>query len=243
LNHTLAGTPLRPQGVGASADSKCDHTAGKFFIFLEEGMDIRIKRALAAAGIATAMALPLSTQASDGTITFTGAVTASTCTLKVNGAGTGDGAVALPTVDTSALTNAATATKTAAGTFFSIGLTNCTAATDLLPGPAAPTTVAIYFEAGPNVDVATGGLINGGTSNVEVNLYNASNATVIGTQIKPGTSTNTTSYATPLALATYVATAGPLQWFYAGYSTAANGGNAASAGSVSTSVTYSLVYN
>jgi major type 1 subunit fimbrin (pilin) len=205
-------------------------------------MDIRIKRALAAAGIATAMALPLSTQASDGTITFTGAVTASTCTLKINGAGTGDGAVTLPTVDMSALTNAAAATKTAAGTFFSVGLTNCSAATDL-PGPAAPTTVGIYFEAGPNVDVATGGLINSGTSNVEVNLYNASNATIVGTQIKPGTSTNTTSYATPLTLASYALLAGPAQWFYAGYSTAANGGHAATAGSVSTSVTYSLVYN
>ncbi|HTB65646.1 MAG TPA: hypothetical protein VK727_05415 [Steroidobacteraceae bacterium] len=206
-------------------------------------MDIRIKRALAAAGIATAMALPLSTQASDGTITFTGAVTASTCTLQVNGAGTGNGAVTLPTVDTSALTNAAAPTKTAAGTFFSVGLTNCTAATDLLPGPTAPTHVAIYFEAGPNVDVQTGGLINSGTSNVEVNLYNASNATVVTTQIKPGTSTNTTSYATPLTLTSYTSTTGALQWFYAGYSTAANGGNAASAGSVSTSVTYSLVYN
>jgi major type 1 subunit fimbrin (pilin) len=218
------------------------HTAGWFFI-LEDGMDIRIKRAMAAAGIATALALPLSSQASDGTITFTGAVTASTCTLKVNGAGTGDGAVALPTVDTSALTNAATPTKTAAGTFFSVGLTNCTAATDILPGPTAPTHVAIYFEAGPNVDVATGGLINAGTSNVEVNLYNASNATVVGSQIKPGTATNTTSYATPLAITTYALLAGPLQWFYAGYSTAANGGVAASPGSVSTSVTYSLVYN
>ncbi|HEX3838197.1 MAG TPA: fimbrial protein [Steroidobacteraceae bacterium] len=206
-------------------------------------MDIRIKRAMMAAGIATAMALPLSSQASDGTITFTGAVTASSCALQVNNAGTGDGAVTLPTVDTSALTNAGATLKSAAGTFFSIALTNCTSATDLLPGPTATSHVAIYFEAGPNVDEATGGLINAGTSNVEVNLYNASNATVIGSQIKPGTSTNTTSYGTPLSLAAYAASAGPVQWFYAGYSTLANAGHAASAGSVSTSVTYSLVYN
>ncbi len=51
-------------------------------------MNIRIKRAMVVAGIATAMALPLSGQASDGTITFTGAVTANTCTVSVNGSGT-----------------------------------------------------------------------------------------------------------------------------------------------------------
>jgi major type 1 subunit fimbrin (pilin) len=207
---------------------------------MENGMNIRIKRAMTAVGVATAMALPLSSQASDGTITFTGAVTASTCTVKVNGAGTGDGSVALPNVDTSALTNAAAKTN-AAGTFFNIGLSSCTAATDILPGPTAPTHVRIYFEAGPNVDQATGGLINAnGTSNVEVNLYNASNASVVGTQILPGTATNTT--ANPLISGLTTAT-NVMQYFYAGYSTAANGGQAATAGSVSTSVTYSLVYN
>ena len=80
-------------------------------------MNTLIKRAMVVAGITTAMALPLATQASDGTITFTGGVTANTCTVKVNGAGTGDGTVTLPTVSTSALTNAGQKT-TAAGTFF-----------------------------------------------------------------------------------------------------------------------------
>ena len=69
-------------------------------IFLEGGMNIRIKRAMLAAGIVTTMALPLTGQASDGTITFTGAVTASTCTLSVNGGvNAGTATVALPTVD------------------------------------------------------------------------------------------------------------------------------------------------
>ena len=196
-------------------------------------MSTWFKRAMAAAGLSAALATPMAGLASDGTITFTGAVTASSCTIQVNGAGTGDGTVALPTVDTAALSNAAGKTS-AAGTFFSIGLSACSAVADIGVGPSAPTTVQIYFEAGPNVDQATGGLINTvAGSNVEVKLYNASSATIVGTQIMPGTNTNQ-----PSAQAT--GSAGT-QWFYAGYSTTANG--AATAGAVSTSVTYSLIYN
>jgi major type 1 subunit fimbrin (pilin) len=199
-------------------------------------MTIKIKRALMAAGIATAMVLPLSSQASDGTITFTGAVTANTCTVSVNASGA-NATVALPTVSTSALTNAASKT-TAAGTFFNMAVTACTATPVADIGGQAPTTVAIYFEAGPNVDEVTGGLINTvAGSNVEVNLYNASAASIVGTQIKPGTQTNQ-----PLTQA--IGTGGT-QWFYAGYSTAGtNGlaGAAATAGAVSTSITYSLIY-
>jgi major type 1 subunit fimbrin (pilin) len=199
-------------------------------------MNTRIKRAMIAAGIATATMLPLSGHASDGTITFTGAVTANTCTVSVNASGA-NATVALPTVSTSALTNVATKT-TAAGTFFNMAMSACTATPLLDIAGAAPTTVAIYFEAGPNVDEVTGGLINTVVgSNVEVNLYNASAASIVGTQIKPGTPTNQ-----PLTQA--IGTGGT-QWFYAGYSTTGtNGlaGAAATAGAVNTSITYSLVY-
>ena len=200
-------------------------------------MNIWVKRTMVAAGITAALATPLSGLASDGTITFTGAVTASTCDIQIDGAGTGDGTVSLPTVDTASLSNGAART-TAAGTFFSVGLSDCAAVADIGSGPAvAPTTVQIYFEAGPNVDQVTGGLINTvAGSNVEVNLYNASAATIVGTQIKPGTNTNQPVAQTIGAL---IGT----QWFYAGYSTAANGGQAATAGAVSTSITYSLIYN
>jgi major type 1 subunit fimbrin (pilin) len=195
-------------------------------------MNIRIKRALLVAGLATTMALPLTTQASDGTITFTGAITANSCTVNVNASGSNNATVALPIVDTAALTNASAPLKTAAGTFFNIAVSGCVATNTDVNG-IAPTTVQIYFEAGPNVDEATSGLINSGTSNVEVNLYNASNAAVVGTLIHPGTTTNQPS---TLAIAS-----GGTQWFYAGYSTA--GANAAAtAGTVSTSVTYSLIY-
>ena len=198
-------------------------------------MNIRIKRAMLVAGIVTTMALPLTGQASDGTITFTGAVTASTCTLSINGgANAGTATVALPTVDRAALTGTGAGT-TAAGTFFSVGVTGCSGVADIGSGtPAAPTSVAIYFEAGPNVDEATGGLINTVTgSNVEVNLYNASGSTIVGTQIQPGTPTH---QPTALTIAS-----GGTQWFYAGYATVAAA--AATAGAVSTSITYSLVYN
>jgi major type 1 subunit fimbrin (pilin) len=207
-----------------------------------------IKRAMLVAGISTAMALPLSSQASDGTITFTGAVTATTCTVVVNGTTTAaDATVALPTVSLAALTNAAaappTAAKTtAAGTFFSMTVSACPALGTNDYGAGAPTLVQIYFEAGPNVDVITGGLINAvAGSNVEVNLYNASSASIITSQIKPGTNTGQPGTQT---LAAVNAAAGT-QYFYAGYSTAGtNGlaGAAATAGAVSTSVTYSLIY-
>jgi major type 1 subunit fimbrin (pilin) len=199
------------------------------------------------AGISTAMALPLSSQASDGTITFTGAVTANTCTVVVNGT-TADATVALPTVSLAALTNAAanapTAAKTtAAGTFFNMTVSACPVApVNDYGAHAAPTTVRIYFEAGPNVDVITGGLINAvAGSNVEVNLYNASSAAIVTSQIMPGTNTGLPATQTLAALAVAAGT----QYFYAGYSTAGtNGlaGAAATAGAVSTSVTYSLIY-
>ncbi|HEY6456980.1 MAG TPA: hypothetical protein VIY90_17030 [Steroidobacteraceae bacterium] len=203
-------------------------------------MDIRIKRAMAAAGIATALALPLSSQASDGTIIFTGAVTANTCTVSVNASGA-NATVALPTVSTVALDNTLAKT-TAAGTFFKMAVSACTATPLNDYGAAhAPTTVEIYFEAGPNVDEVTGGLVNTVTgSNVEVNLYNASAAAIVGSQILPGVQGSPGHQ----PLAQLMATPGT-QWFYAGYSTAGtNGlaGAAATAGAVSTSVTYSLIY-
>lgn len=203
-------------------------------------MNMMIKRTMIAAALTTAAALPLGSQASDGTITFTGAVTASSCTISVNGGvNAGTATVALPTVDTAALTGGL-ATSTAAGTFFSIGLSNCSAANDLgapSPNGTAPTHVQIYFEAGPTVDQATGGLINttgAGFSNVEVKLYNASGSVAVGTQIMPGTPTNQP---------TVLTMSGGTEWFYAGYSTSGAGVGGATAGAVSTQVTYSLIYS
>jgi major type 1 subunit fimbrin (pilin) len=180
---------------------------------------ICIARTLVAAGVAMSTIRPLPGLASDGTITFTGAVTENSCTVRVNGAGTGDGAVALPVVDTRALGVALAQKSTAAGTFFTISVSACN----------VPTRVAAYFEAGPNMDPASHALINTGTSSVVVKLFEASGAAVVGAQISPGTS------------GTGQPVAGEGTWyFYAGYALAADG--LASPGTVSTSVTYSVVY-
>ncbi len=195
-------------------------------------MNIWIKRTMIVAGLTTAMALPLAGEASDGTITFNGAVVASTCTVSLNG-GAADGTVTLPTVDRASLGNGTTEKQTGGGTFFNMTVGACTGTGN----------VSIYFEAGPTVDQATGGLINTATSgsNVEVNLYNASGAAVVGTQILPGSFAPSANQ--PATLLQSAATGGGVtQWFYAGYSTA--GANAAaSAGAVSTTVTYSLIYS
>src|SRR6478609_4701536 len=148
-------------------------------------MNICITRAVAAACIAISAAGSLPGLASDGTITFTGSVTENSCTVQVNGAGTGDGAVALPVVDTRALGAALAQKNTAAGTFFNISVSACVLNRPDVSGNL-PTRVAAYFEAGPNVDPSTHALINTGTSSVEVKLFEASGASVVGSQISPG---------------------------------------------------------
>lgn len=101
--------------------------------------------------------------AADGTITFTGNITAQTCTINGNGSGSKDFTVALPTVSASTL---ATAGTFAGRTPFSIALSACT-----------PTSgnVHTYFEPGPTVDANTGmlALDAGGATNVEIGLQNA----------------------------------------------------------------------
>ncbi len=206
-------------------------------------MNTWIKRAMIAAGITTVMVLPLAGRASDGMITFTGAVTASTCTVSVNGDGA-NATVVLPVVDAASLggtagTSTTASQQTGSGTFFNVAISDCTAAAPSPSGDTAPTTVSVYFEAGGTVDETTGGLINTapGGSNVEVKLYNASGTTVVGTQIQPGTLTNQPAAVTIASITASSET----QWFYAGYATL--GTTAATAGAVNTNVTYSLVYN
>lgn len=117
------------------------------------------------AGIAT------QAQAFDGTINFTGQVSAVTCTISAAG-GTTTGTVTLPTVAKSSL---ATAGFTAGTTQFSINLTGCTG------GSPVPTQAAAWFENSGDVN-ASGRLINsatGGAANVEIALYNLASSTPI----------------------------------------------------------------
>jgi major type 1 subunit fimbrin (pilin) len=195
-------------------------------------MNARVNRARAAAGIATAMTLAMPGRASDGTITFLGAVTGNSCTVQV-GAADSNGIVALPVVDTTSLDGSSASRNASAGTFFKITLGNCVANQADVSG-AQPAHVAIYFEAGPNVDQTTHALINAGTSNVEVKLYQASETHVVGSPITPGAA----GAGQP---ASQLLAAAATQHFYAGYSLAS--GAKATAGTVNASVTYSLVYN
>ena len=101
-----------------------------------------MKKLLTSASVALLLAgFAAQAQASDGTITFNGNVTAQSCTPAISG-GTANGTVNLPTVSAKSL---ATATTTAGTTQFSITLSGCS---------AAATQAAAWFEAGSNVDPA-----------------------------------------------------------------------------------------
>ena len=168
--------------------------------------------------------------ASDGTITFTGRITTQTCTISGNGGGN-NFTVALPTVSTAAL---GTAGNMAGRTPFNIRLAGCT--------PNAG-NVAVYFEPGATVDTTTGRLINTAAAtpaaddvaavpaatNVQVGLLNANMSNIaVGSAFA-------TQGSQQVALADGAAT---LQ-YYAQY--VATGG-AATAGNLSTTATYSVVY-
>ncbi|MCA7936096.1 fimbrial protein [Burkholderia cepacia] len=116
---------------------------------------------MAAAGLAAASAA----HASDGTITFTGNIIASTCKVS-NGSG-GSIPVTLPKVGTSTLADPG---STAGRTPFSVMLEGCTT------GGENPTKVGVFFEAGSNVNQSTGRLTldNGADTakNVEINVLN-----------------------------------------------------------------------
>lgn len=163
------------------------------------------------------LALAGTAHASDGTITFSGAVTGSTCTVQLNG-GSASGTVTLPTVSTSALTSAG---STAGSTPFTLDVSNCTFSGGL-------TAVTAYFEAGANVDGTTGRLTNtGGAGNVQLQLYLGSN---YASKVAAGQSSQNT--ATPLT------GTGQLRYGVEYYAT-----GTATAGSVASTVTYSLIYS
>ncbi len=169
--------------------------------------------------------------ASDGTITFTGLITGQTCSISGNGRPAGDFTVVLPNVSTSTLN---TGGNTAGRAPFNIQLTGCT--------PNAG-NVAVYFEPGANVDLATGRLKNStvavpaaGTNpgvkaagNVQIGLLNSDM-----TNISVGAAVATQN-PQRVALASGAAT---LQ-YYAQY--VATG--TATPGIITSSVTYSIVYS
>lgn len=181
---------------------------------------MNMKHTLLAAGLAIAcgsLALAPAANAADGTITINGKVLSSTCT--VSNATAGNVAVTLPDVVYSAFTT----TGSAAGlTPFSLNLTGC---------PTTPSGVVVAARfSGSNIDAATGALKNGtGTSNVEVQLTNSA-GTAINLSTNP-TPVNATISGTGAATLSYQAQ------YYQPSATAIT------AGTVNTSVDFTLTYN
>lgn len=151
--------------------------------------------------------------ASDGTVTINGQLNTFTCTI--NG-GNGDITVTLPTLSTATVTGSATGGSTA----FVMDLTACSGS-----------TAKAYFEQGPN-NTANGNLKNtvvGGAANVEILLANKNGTALDLNQPAASQDTVTADISTGSGTLTY----------YAMYKAVGT----TTPGLVSSSTTYSLVYN
>ncbi|ELH4233541.1 type 1 fimbrial protein [Vibrio fluvialis] len=157
--------------------------------------------------------------ASTGTISFVGEVTDVTCDLSVGGASS-DATVTLPAVS---VANLSSIGDVAGRVEFDISLSNCANAT-------AKSAYA-FFESGANVNTSSGRLINtGSATNVDLQLLDAANAY---SPINIGnTAQNTDSAAN-----TIDAGAATLKYAVEYYATGTS-----TAGSVASSVTYTISY-
>jgi len=173
---------------------------------------------LAAGLFGVAALAPQVAQAVDGTINFTGAITASTC--KINGgAAPATIAVTLPTVATTSLVSVG---AVAGRTPFSIALTACT-------GQTKATT---YFE--PGLTTSTDGnlkIASGGASGVELQLLNndATNSVINVANAYGAQNSNQI---------TLTSGAGTLNYYVQYYATSA----AVTAGAANSSVQFTMVY-
>ena len=131
-----------------------------------------MKHTFSTATVVAALALTFGSaaHAADGTITFTGSISAQTCTINGNGSGGTDFTVTLPTVAASALpSDGATSGRTP----FSIAVSGCSTKSG---------TVSTWFEPGSNVDATSGLLKNtaaGGAANVQVGLLQNDGTTAV----------------------------------------------------------------
>lgn len=198
---------MRIYKVHTSDSEGCDLK----LVFKGKGMKKFVQCLLSVAVVAA-----FSANASDGTITINGSITANTC--NITGSNGGDVTVTLPTIGTTSL---ATAGSTAGATPFDINLSGC---------PSGVKASKTYFESGPTVNQSTGNLVNstatGSATNVEVQLLNNSYAPInLATNSNSQTVNITNGSATMRYYAQYIAVNG-----------------AASSGSVNTNVKYSMTY-
>ncbi|MGC1549122.1 MAG: hypothetical protein WA777_11390 [Rhodanobacter sp.] len=149
-------------------------------------------------------------------------LTAPSCTLTT---GSQNIAVKLPTVASSSL---ATAGQVAGATAFSISITGC---------PTSVTKLTTFFNSGGNIDTTSGNLLNNGSAaNIEVQLLNgpggsAAAYSVINLTGAQASAQNSSQYS-------LVGTGATLNYYaqYIAY------GGAAGAGTVNTSVTFTIAY-
>lgn len=178
------------------------------------------------AGFGIAAFAPQAARATDGTITITGAINAVTC--KVGTGSPNNIAVALPTVSNTAFTGAG---SVAGSTGFSIVVSGCA---------TTQTSATTYFENGAT-DSTDGNLKNAGSAaNVEVQLLNGAGGSLTAGSVillnAPAATQNSSVY----TLVTSGTTKGvTLNYFAQYYATAAT---APTAGTVSTTVQYSMIY-
>jgi major type 1 subunit fimbrin (pilin) len=169
----------------------------------------------------------LGAHAADGTITFTGTVSNTTCSI--NGAASGspaDLSVTLPTVSTGTLASQGAVAGTSSPTQMVLALSGCT---------GGATKAVAAFENGPTVDQTTGNLSNqtavgsGGAGKVEVRLLNAS---LLPINITTGANNDIANNG-----ATITGGNANLKYFAQYYST-----GTATPGAVNTSVQYTMQY-
>ncbi|AME26099.1 MULTISPECIES: fimbrial protein [Burkholderiaceae] len=176
----------------------------------------------AAATIATIALASTGASAADGTITFTGAVTDTTCSIDAKVSGAADKNVTLPTVTNSTLASKGSTAGTTSATDLTFSLSGC----------STESKAVARFENGPTVDQTTGYLANqapAGAENVQVRLLNASHL-----PINVATGENNDMAGNGAAI---VSGNADLKYFAEYYAT-----GAAKAGPVSTSVQYTVDY-
>lgn len=173
----------------------------------------------AAAAMTGLLAVAPFAHATDGTIEFTGMVTALTCTI--NGGNGGENfSVALPPVSTSSL---AAVGSSAGRTPFAITLTDCT------PDNGQ---VATYFEPGMTVDMTTNQLNVdlGGATNVQLRLLNNDYSKILaGSPV-----------ATQNSLPTSINSGSATLNYFVEY--AQNGASGATPGAANSRIQYTLIY-
>jgi major type 1 subunit fimbrin (pilin) len=176
----------------------------------------------------------LGAHAVDGTINFTGNISAVTCTTATSVNGTAATAITLNTVGAKSLNSLG---SVAGSTAFTITASACTTT-------ATATYFTPYFEAGTNINYSTGQLLNttpsasGGATNVEIVIKNANGVALDLRKNTPALQGSLTSTAI-----TSTTGAGTAAVSYTASYVNSGAVGSVTAGTVTASLTYSLVYN